>query len=125
MARYKWAYYGKDRLDSVGINADGTLHNPNGYPDEIVRAAVLAADGRRRERRSEGAKKAAETRRIRRQKRVYAAADLLVRTGNLGPRTNCYICGRGLGDRQSIEHGIGSECWQDVLTVIEKRKQIA
>jgi hypothetical protein len=33
----------------VGILEDGSLHNPNGYPDELVRTALLAADARHRE----------------------------------------------------------------------------
>jgi hypothetical protein len=30
------------RLCDAGILPDGTLHNPGGYPDDIVRAAVHA-----------------------------------------------------------------------------------
>jgi hypothetical protein len=71
MSEYNWVRHPdgdqNQRLHDVGINADGTLHNPNGYPEEIVRAAVLAADARRHARRSESAKKAAETRKRRQQ----------------------------------------------------------
>jgi hypothetical protein len=44
MSRYKWVYHGAEKLYEVGILPDGTLHNPRKYPDDIVRAAVLAAD---------------------------------------------------------------------------------
>jgi hypothetical protein len=44
MGRYKWVYH------------DNARHNPNGYPEDIVRTAVLAADTRRHERRSAAAK---------------------------------------------------------------------
>jgi hypothetical protein len=33
-----------------------------------------------------------------------------------GPRAHCYVCGRHLTDPASISCGIGSECWQDVLS---------
>ena len=58
-SRYKWVNHEGERLYEVGILADGTLHNPRGYPDDVVRAAVLAADARKHERRSRAAKKAA------------------------------------------------------------------
>jgi hypothetical protein len=61
MGKYRWVRYGDDRLYEVGVLEDGTLHNPRGYPEEIVRAAVLAADTRKHERRSRAAKKAAAT----------------------------------------------------------------
>ena len=60
-----------------GILPDGTLHNPNNYPDDIVRAAVLAADARRHERRSQAAKRAAVTRSKRQERKVYAIAKAL------------------------------------------------
>ena len=37
-----------DRLWNVGINADGSLHNPHNYPEDLVRTAVLAANAQRR-----------------------------------------------------------------------------
>ena len=117
--RYKWVWHGGERLFDVGILDDGTLHNPRGWPEDIVRAAVMAADERRHARRSQAAKKAAETRRQRTAKRVYAVAKRLTLQGNpVGPRNSCVICGRGLGDQQSIDRRIGSECWQDVLSAV-------
>ena len=124
--RYKWVFTDLstgEKLYSVGILADGTLYNPNGYPDELVRTAVLAANARCHERRSKAAKQAAETRRQRTAKQVYAVAKRLTQGGNpIGPRKNCVICGRGLSDQPSIARGIGSECWQDVLSAIEDEK---
>jgi hypothetical protein len=70
MGKYRWIRHGDQQLLHVGILADGTLHNPNGYPDDLVREAVLVADERRRARRSVSAKKAAETRRRRTEKKV-------------------------------------------------------
>jgi hypothetical protein len=44
MSKYRWIKRGSVRLYNVGILADGTLYNPRGYPDALVRALVLAAD---------------------------------------------------------------------------------
>ena len=124
MSLYKWVYYNDGtriaQLRDVGILPDGTLHNPRNYPEEMVRAAVLAADERRHKRASQAAKKATETRRRRQDKKIDAAALALAAGKQLGPRSNCYVCGRGLGDPQAIARGIGSECWQDVLRSIER-----
>jgi hypothetical protein len=122
MSRYKWVWQVRgekvDKLYDVGILADGTLYNPRGYPEDEVRAAVLAADAQCRELRSQAAKKAGETRRRRREKKINTIAQM--DANKIGPRGNCYICGRGLGDPESIARGIGSECWQDVLKLIER-----
>jgi hypothetical protein len=120
MSRYRWVCHGDTKLLDVGILSDGSLHNPNGYPNDLVRTAVLAADERRHQRRSNAAKQAAVTRRTRQEKRVYSVAKRLVDGGKVGPRNNCTICGRSLDDPQSITRGIGSECWQGVLNLIEQ-----
>lgn len=121
MSKYNWVRHNGEKLFDVGILPDGTLHNPRGYPDEDVRSAVLAADARRRERRSRGAKKAAETRRQRTARLTYVVAKRLTLDDKpIGPRDTCAICGRDLGDQQSIARGIGSECWQGVLEAIAR-----
>ena len=78
MSKYRWIHHEKDgatcTLYDVGILPDGTLHNPRGYPDDDVRCAVLAADERRRQRRSLGAIKAAQTRARRQEKKVHSIA---------------------------------------------------
>jgi hypothetical protein len=111
--------YYTSRLFDIGINADGSLHNPNGYPPETVRAAVLAVDARRHERRSQGAKRAALTRARRHQRRIWQAAKRIADRQEIGDRSTCYICGRGLVDTTSIKRGIGPECWQDVFDQLE------
>jgi hypothetical protein len=119
MAKYKWVSHNGNTLFNVGILEDGSLHNPRGYPDDIVRAAVLVADARRHERRSQAAKAAGETRRRRRQQRTHEAARAIVARHGVQPSHNCFICGRGLADHVSIARGIGSECWQGVLSTVE------
>jgi hypothetical protein len=109
-------------LRDVGILADGTLYNPNGYPEDVVRSAVLAAIERKKKRRSDGAKKAAATRAIRMERRVYEVARNLGLNCKYGPRGRCYICDKELGDQQSIERGIGSDCWDRVMKAITQQK---
>jgi hypothetical protein len=116
----KWAWVWRDaerieRFYSVGIEADGALFNPNGYPEAIVRAAIVAAEAHLHERRSKAAKKAATTRDDRQRRRVWVIARGIVDKQQTGPRQHCCVCGRGLGDPQSIARGIGSECWESVL----------
>jgi hypothetical protein len=105
-------------LHHVGILPDGSLHNPNGYPDDVVRAAVLAADARHHTRRSEASKQAAITRRERQERLVYVIAKRIEQGGHFGPRSKCAICRRVLTYPESIARGIGSECWQGVLEEI-------
>ncbi len=119
MTRWKFVRHEGATLHSVGVDPDGTLHNPNGYPEDVVRAACAAAGQRRHARRSAGARKAAGTRRRRTEARIYQVARRIVDGHVLGPASNCQICGRGLGDPDSIERGIGSECWQAVLGCIK------
>jgi Family of unknown function (DUF6011) len=123
---YKWVYHPDGgKLYEVGILPDGTLRNPRGYPEDVVRAAVLAADARRHERRSKAAKQAAETRGRRRERKVYSVVTRLLAANPIGPQNNCAICGRSLTDAPSIDRGIGSECWQDVLKVMTARQRAA
>jgi gas vesicle protein len=125
MSRYKWVHHNGMKLYDVGILADGTLHNPRGYPDNDVRSAVLAADARGHELRSQAAKKAAETRRRRRQRKVYDYVAQSLAGHPVGPRGRCVICGRHLSDQQSVERGVGSECWQDVMKLVTRKREAA
>ena len=103
-------------LYDIGIMPDGTLHNPRGYPEDIVRSAVLAADARRRARASAAAVKAARTR----EAKAYAVVARYLAGHPIDPRSSCAICGRDLDGPQSIERGIGRECWRDLMQVVER-----
>lgn len=117
--RWKFIRHEGTTLYQVGVDADGSLYNPNGYPADAVRAAVAAAERHEHERRSRSARQAAATRRSRQDKRVYETARRIIAGENFGPRERCCICGRGLADPDSIQRGIGSECWQLILGAIK------
>lgn len=114
------------RLYHITLKTDGTLVNPRGYPEEIVRHAIEYKG-----------KQGARTRKSRREKRVHEIAEQLAREGKigdpirrraskllmeLGEKPVCCICDRALTDQESIDRLIGPECWQDVLNWIEKIK---
>ena len=121
MSRWKWiSNPAGGTYRDIGVDKDGSVWNPNGYPEDLVRAAVGAAAERRRERRSIAAKRAAQTRQRRKERRVYEVVARLEGGGVLHPGINCEICGRGLDDPQSKARGIGSDCWQLVLASIEQ-----
>ena len=118
--KYCWVHHNGERLRNVGILADGSLFNPNNYPDETVRAAVLAANERVRARRCEAAKKAARTRTQHRERLVYTTVQRIVAGHQTGPSSHCCICGKGLGDTASIERGTGLDCWQEILNILAR-----
>ena len=117
---YQWVHFESQTLYDVGILEDGTLHNPRGYPEQDVRAAVQSAIERRQIRRSKAARQAAETRSKRRRLRIQLISRKLAEGQGIGNRSSCAICGRALADPTSIERGIGSECWQDILEALQQ-----
>jgi hypothetical protein len=111
------------RLYDVGIFADGTLHNPNGYPEDVVRGAISRAVERRHQIQSEAASRGAVTRARRREMRLAELAEMW-RTGRgIGARKSCAVCGKGFSDPLSVARGVGPECWQDLLACIEALTQ--
>ncbi len=119
MSRWKYIRYDGDVYRDLGVDQDGSVYNPHGYPEDIVRAAVSKAEARRHERASVAAKKSADTHRQRKERNVYQVAQRLKNGGALTPGTHCHICGRGLDDPESKARGIGSDCWQLILASIE------
>jgi hypothetical protein len=119
MSRWKWVRHDGDIYRDVGVDKDGSVHNPNGYPEDVVRAAVEGAEARRHARASEAAK--------RKDRMVYQVVQRLRDGGTFTPGTHCEICGRGLDDPDSKARGadvsptpgIGSECWQLILAALE------
>ena len=124
MSKYKWVWtadkFGK--LWSVGINEDGSLHNPNSYPEDQVREAVEFADARRTERRQKSAAKGAATRKRRHELKISKVREGLAIGRVYGPSARCVCCGRGLSDPESRQRGIGPECWDGVFGSYEIAK---
>ncbi len=88
---------------------------------EAAKAGLFAVLISEKAKRSEAAKKAAETRRQRTKARVYEVARALV-AGRINPAVRCHICRKIVTDDESRLRGIGSDCWQDVLRAIERLK---
>jgi hypothetical protein len=110
--RYQWVW-GDDsrRYYDVWIEPDGSLHNPNNYPEDLARAAALAAD----ERKAKRVRAGVELRRQRREARIYEAARRILKKEGIGNRKWCFCCHKALSDPESIGRAVGSECWQHVL----------
>jgi hypothetical protein len=110
----------------VGFYDDGTLYNPEGYPEEEARRLIEPRYAKwkeeREERRKRGAARAVITRARRREKLINEIADKMVRDEQIGPRHSCCICKRKLTDEVSIARGIGSECWQGILDWVERKR---
>jgi hypothetical protein len=117
--RWHWIRHEGVLYYDLGRNPDGSIHNPRGHPADIALAAVEGAEERGHLKRSNAARKAAETRRKRTEKRTYEVARRIVDGEVFGPADSCFICGKGLGDPESKQRGIGSDCWQAVLDCIE------
>jgi hypothetical protein len=76
------------------------------------------------EHRSKIAKEAAATRARRREKKIDTVALKVSVQGNVGPRSTCACCGKALTDPESIQLGIGPECWRVILQRIERQKSL-
>lgn len=134
--RWRWLRSTSATYQGVRITQEGdvsceeaVLHHPEHRRvpgDEVDSAALLqaAAGALRRDAaaRRRIAEKAAVTRKRRRELKISSTAEA-IRVGKvLGPRSSCVICGRGLADQHSIDRGIGSECWEGVLQIIEDKR---
>lgn len=113
------------RLRNIGVSweTELRLHNPNGYPESQVREALLLEQERRHARRSAGAKRAAVTRARRRELALDKVVGIIAGGGTVGPQDECFFCARRLTDPESVARGIGSECWQGVLTRLQQRRE--
>jgi hypothetical protein len=110
----------EEGMEKIGWRLDGTLYNPNGYPEEDVRAAIRGHVAIYLTQLAASAKRGVETRRKRVEKKVYEVAQkILDGAPGLAGRHSCYVCGKGFSDDKSIARGVGPECWQHVMERIE------
>ncbi len=122
MKKYRSAVYNGERYYNVGHQQDGSLWNPNGYPETLVHEILEAVAERRRQRKADGIKKAVATRKARHERKIYAIALLILHDHDIGNRETCACCAKVLTDQESIDRGIGPECWQHVLASIQRQK---
>jgi hypothetical protein len=113
--RWRCMRGGGDIFYSVGIEADGTLWNPNGYPEDRVRELVAGALEREHQRHEEAIKRGVAKRKRRRETRIHEAARKLLIKAGIGDSDRCYCCNKLLSDPVSMRRGIGPECWEIVL----------
>src|SRR5262249_35096413 len=111
-----------ETLYNIGIDSAGYLSNPHNYPEDKVRNALRWAGAEAEVRKKEGAIHAVETRARRRSKLIHEIAAGILAKRKYGPRSFCCICQKILSDPQSIERGIGPECWDQILVLIEHQK---
>jgi hypothetical protein len=109
------------KLFDVWIEEDGSLHNPNNYPEDLVRVTVLRADAQTVARKLEATERAVATRRYRQQRRIHEAARRILADNGIGKQKRCFVCHKALTDTASIYRGIGPECWQHVLDAVAAR----
>lgn len=121
----RWYVDGKNGV--AWITADGELkqepHQGKAFTELSEREAaeyIWLATTKQKVRRSRSAKKAAQTR-VERQKRdTYRIANRLIEGGQLTPSAKCVICGKKVTDDSSYQRGVGSDCWQAVLRIIQQ-----
>ncbi len=122
---WNWITHEGRRLRYVRVHVvDGVIteaRDVDHTPSDIIARAVYDALARRHARRSAAATRAAATRAQRRERRVYQVAKAIYEDDRDDVVTShCRICGRGLADPESLSRGVGSECWQDVLSAIDR-----
>lgn len=111
------------RLDGARFeNGRATCDQPDRFTERDVLVAMVSANRRVAERRSKAAHSAAATRKRRHDLKVGRVVEELRWGKKFGPRRDCYICRKPLSDDASRERGIGPECWQGALAVIETRR---
>lgn len=122
LKHYSYRLVGRNgqTFHNIGINKDGSLWNPNGYPEEEARAAALYADEKRHQRRIEARKRGVETAKRRREERIAKITRDFLLGKHIGNLDHCANCGKALADSISIERGLGSECWPRLMDRLAK-----
>lgn len=119
MSKYRWIRQNGKKYLAVGIEENGSLFNPNNYPEEELRAALIQTEANAHLRRSEASKRSAITRRKREEKKIHQYVKLMLEDQEIPYTTHCYICGRYLQEEESRVRAIGPECLQNLYRVAE------
>ena len=119
---YRWIQWQGQVFNKIGISGDGQLSNPNNYPEDKVRAALRWVGAKAVVTRKEATIRAVATRARRRAKVIHGIAAGILADRQYGPRNFCCICEKALTDSESIQRGIGPECWDHILILIEHEK---
>jgi hypothetical protein len=84
--RYSYVFHNGRTLTRIGRNKDGTLWNPDGHPEDLVREVVEGLERKAAERRSKSAREAAVTRQRRQHNRIWSAAKAILSGQGIGER---------------------------------------
>jgi hypothetical protein len=117
---YRWVHSEIGILYEIGRYKEGTIRNPRGYPEDVGIRASTRLSNKNTRGAARPLRKAPFTRKRRQAKLIHDIAKGITEGRKYGPRNNCVLCGRGLTDQESIQRGIGSECWQGVLAETER-----
>lgn len=120
MKKYSYVKYQGNRYYNIGQEQDGTFYNPKNYPHEIVWEILEWIAEEKRQRKADAIRRGVATRKRRRELKINEIAMALIRGDGIGSQMVCACCKKVLGDPESIERGIGPECWQHVLDMIER-----
>ena len=110
-----------DKVRNVRVVVDGGVSRlcfDGGFTEAEVREVAIQTLRRKKQRRSDSAKKASVTRKSRVDQMVHVVAKHYTEN-KLQPSSFCLICGRFVGDPESVKRGVGADCWQKVLRVVE------
>lgn len=106
----RWKWIGEMRRPALWMEGGAVVRTESAgdhTPEEITRAIYETLKRRRDLRRAERTR--------RRELKVQRVVRRYFESGVFKPGHKCELCGRKLHDRESIERGIGPECWQKVL----------
>lgn len=123
VTRWRWVRIpdgGKVR--DVRVNHDGEsiigIEFAGAYDIEAVQNRLIEVLTAKKEERQEYARRGAATRARRKANRVHETAKAMLAGEDLASPT-CRICRGRLTDEATRKRGIGPECWQGVLAIVE------
>lgn len=118
--RWRWISYLGRSITAPQFTLRAGAHADNADP-RFVLEALVTANRNLAARRSAAAKKAAATRDRRRHLYGKKLAIRIAGGEVMGPSLQCKVCDKPVTDPESIARGIGSDCWQFVMSLMEKR----